>query len=140
MNWTEVLTATITVIGGVLTAYIGVSVKKHSNKNDEILSKINSNTEELKHINDKLKDYESIHDAQQLKLTKISNDLDENNLRTLRLDLLHAIESDPNNQLVIMDLARKYFVEMKGNCYMSKIFQEWADEHNVNITSMFNKE
>lgn len=65
-------------------------------------------------------------------------DLSDNNLRTMRLDLLHAIESDPDNQMVILEMARKYFGEMHGNCYMSKVFQDWADEHNVNVISVMN--
>ncbi len=188
MDWTQIITTAITVIGGAITAYIGVAVKRHAGKNDEILARMEKmggqlselgqqsrthdaqlqkiddrleGLEQQSHAHDtqlqkldehletqqtkldtiekRLKDEESANIIQQSQLSKITSELEDNNLRTMRLDLLHAIESDPDNQMVIIDLAQKYFVEMKGNCYMSKIFQEWADEHRVNIASIFNK-
>lgn len=119
MDWTEIITSVISMISAITVAYIGHSVKKSNAMSREAA------------------------DLEHAKITtlieKVDTELADNNLRTLRLDLLHAIETDPDNQVVVLELAQKYFVEMKGNCYMSKVFQEWADDHNVSITSIFNK-
>lgn len=115
MDWTAIITAIIGMISAIVVAWIGHGVKKSSVQSAQSSSEVCSQ-------------------IQQLRL-----ELDDNNLRTMRLDLLHAIETDPDNVIVIMEMAQKYFVEMKGNCYMSKVFQEWANEHNVNITSLFNQ-
>ncbi|MCM1218205.1 MAG: hypothetical protein NC548_27280 [Lachnospiraceae bacterium] len=118
MDWTQILTAAISAISAIAVAWLSHTVKK-----DNAISR---DAAELQHA----KIMEEIDG--------VKRELDDNNMRTLRLDLLHAIETDPNNQIVILELAQKYFVEMKGNCYMSKVFQDWANEHRVDITSIFN--
>lgn len=148
MDWGEIIKTLLTVGGTIAVAWITYGVKKStSESNSEVLARIdglekisNDNNVKIEKIQQTLVSQESTNLIQQTQLNKINKDLDDNNLRTLRLDLLHAIETDPNNQLVILELAQKYFVEMKGNCYMSKVFQEWADDHHVNITSIFNKD
>lgn len=119
MNWSEVLCTLISMAGALGVAYITYGLKKNGKQNSQEICQRLDNMEN--------------------RLDLINDDLGDNNLRTLRLDLLHAIETDPDNQMVVLELAQKYFVDMKGNCYMSKVFQEWADEHKVNITSIFNK-
>lgn len=126
--------------GAIGVAYITYGLKKSGKQNSaEICSRLDNMDKRLDSLDQKSKEQESFNLIEQGKLQAITNDLEDNNLRTLRLDLLHAIETDPDNQVVILELAQKYFVEMKGNCYMSKVFQEWADDHNVSITSLFNK-
>lgn len=147
MDWTAILVAAIPAVCGIISAYMAHGAKKKTEAGNEVivaridcLEKKNlANTEILEMLKDNLDMQESANLIQQNQLSKIAQELNDNNLRTLRLDLLHAIETDPNNQLVIIDLAKKYFVDFKGNCYMSRVFQEWADGHNVNITSIFNK-
>lgn len=155
MDWTVIITSTIGMISAVAVAYIGRSVKKNNNaSNDAVQEKFNNIEEKLASITQsierqsaqleafeaRLMEQESANLAHQVKLGRIGSELADNNLRTLRLDLLHAIETDPDNQIIIMEMAKKYFVEMKGNCYMSKVFQEWAEDHHVNITGLFNKD
>lgn len=95
---------------------------------------------QLENIDKRLRDQESAAMIHQVEFSKIRAELSDNNLRTLRLDLDRAIDTDPDNTMVIMEMAQKYFVEMHGNCYMSKKFQEWANDHKVNITGLFNKD
>lgn len=147
MDWTDIIKTLLTVGGTIAVAWITYGLKKSSTQtNAEILDKLNKAEDmrieqgkKLEDLQKKIEMQESANLVQQTHLTTIAKELNDNNLRTLRLDLLHAIESDPSNQLVILELASKYFVDMKGNCYMSRVFQEWADDHNVNITSIFNK-
>lgn len=119
MDWTQIITSLIAMLSAITVAYIGHSVKK-----DNAVSK-----EALELQNEKLL----------AEIGKIRTDLDDNNLRTLRLDLLHAIETDPENTIVILEMAQQYFIDMQGNCYMSKVFQEWANDHNVSVVGLFNK-
>lgn len=126
MDWTQILTAFLSCASAVLVAYLGKGIKKsNSDSNAQVIDEVNS----LK------------KDVTELKSGFIGmrKDLDDNNLRTLRLDLLHAIETDPDNVLVIIEMAQRYFVGMNGNCYMSRIFQDWASEHNVPVSWLFNK-
>ncbi len=120
MDWTAIITSLIAMCSALGVAYLGHSVKK-----DSAGAKAVSQEQ---------------HAQVLLELKQLRSELDDNNLRTLRLDLLHAIETDPNNIIVIMEMAQKYFVDMKGNCYMSKVFQEWASDHNVSVVGMFNKD
>lgn len=116
--------------------------EKISRQNDKLGSieqHMGRQNAQLDAIRKRLQDQESANLIQQDELRKVGLELEDNNLRTMRLDLLHAIETDPDNTIVIMELAQKYFVDMKGNCYMSGVFQEWASSHNVNITSLFNQ-
>lgn len=133
MDWTDIITTILTVGGTIAVAYITHGLKKSTNQNSaEVLEK-------LKKVEETQKTQEIAAQLLGSKMSELSENLEDNNLRTLRLDLLHAIETDPRNKLVILELAQKYFVEMKGNCYMSKVFQEWANDNNVEITSIFNK-
>lgn len=95
---------------------------------------------QLEAIDKRLKDQESASLMRQDELSQVRTELSDNNLRTLRLDIDRAIDTDPDNIIVIMDMAHKYFVDMHGNCYMSKKFQDWANRHSVNITGLFNKD
>lgn len=148
MDWTSIITSIISMVSAIAVAYIGHTVKKdnvvnnnkHSDNYENISEKLNQLSTNLEVIDKRLRDEETAHLLEQKTLSKISQDLEDNDLRTLRLDLLHAIETDPENIVVILEMAQKYFVEMKGNCYMSKVFQGWANDHNVSVANLFNKE
>lgn len=133
MDWTAILTATISMISAIAVAYISRATKRSNDNSHAVIQ------EKLAEIDGRLKDQESANLIQQTELSDIRRDLADNNLRTLRLDLDRAIDTDPDNVIIIMEMATKYFVEMHGNCYMSGKFQEWANEHNVNITGLFNQ-
>lgn len=138
MDWTTIVTATITGLCAVVGQWL-INRKKTREEEVRIALREQKQSDKLEEIDKQIKLLSAASRDQNSKLSEIAKDLEDNNLRTLRLDLLHAIETDPSNQVVILDLAQKYFVEMKGNCYMSKVFQEWANDHNVSITSIFNK-
>ena len=153
MDWTEIITGLITAASAIGGAYLTFGKKNNQANVTEILEKVRSSEEQNKELKAELQsqgqklgvlsvkmaNQETANLLQQRELVEIRKVLDDDNLRTVRLDLLHAIETDPNNTMAVLELAQKYFVEMKGNCYMSTVFQEWAADHKVNISSMFNR-
>lgn len=144
MDWSAIIVAALT---GGCAALGQWFVNRKKTREEEVKSalreqqqidKLDSLYKKLETIDKRLSNSEDKTAQIEAKIAQISRGLEDNNLRTLRLDLMRAMEADPDNQIVILDLARKYFLEMKGNCYASHVVQKWADEHNVNITSIFN--
>lgn len=134
MDWTVIITSIIGMISAISVAFITRGIKKSNAASNE------TTQSKLDNIEKRLQDQELANQIRQAELSQIKEELADNNLRTMRLDLDRAIDTDPDNIIVIMDMAQKYFVEMHGNCYMSKKFQDWANEHKVNITGLFNKD
>lgn len=146
MDWTEIITGLITAASAIGVAYLTFGKKNNQANVTEILEKVRTveeqnkeSKEQLRRQAEQLAELREKAESQEAQLAKMDTSLEDDVLRTMRLDLLHAIETDPNNTMVILELAQKYFVELKGNCYMSSVFQEWAADHKVNITSMFNR-
>ncbi len=110
MDWSAILVAIISAISVIIVAVV------NRNANNENREKTDS----------------------QYKI--IVNKLDDLTLRIVRLDLLNAIQHDPENVAVIMSMAKLYFVELHGNCYMGKVFQEWANKHDINVGNLLGKE
>lgn len=52
---------------------------------------------------------------------------------TVRIQLLMVIESQPENVDTIMKLAETYFVELKGDWYMTSEFSKWAKAHDIAV-------
>lgn len=53
-------------------------------------------------------------------------------LQLTRLELLMLMETDPDNIIEIEKVAQRYFIELKGNTYMSSEFSRWCKLHNAN--------
>lgn len=49
-----------------------------------------------------------------------------------RVELLELMEHDPDNTVAIEKLARYYFVELKGDKWMSERYSNYAKEHGLN--------
>lgn len=49
----------------------------------------------------------------------------------LRTQLLLLILMKPEETSEILTLAQHYFVDLKGNWYMTSIFAKWCDEHDL---------
>lgn len=76
---------------------------------------------------------------------KITEHLDErissvestvNDIRqdTVRIQLDSLINNDPDNIESILSVAHKYFIEMKGDWYMTEKFKRWGREHDVDLS------
>ena len=53
---------------------------------------------------------------------------------TVRLQLDNLINNDADNVESILTVARTYFIEMKGEWYMTEKFKRWGREHNVDLS------
>ena len=57
----------------------------------------------------------------------------------LRTQLLLLILMKPEETSEILTLAQHYFVDLKGNWYMTSIFNKWLEEHEIAEPEWFNK-
>ena len=67
-------------------------------------------------------------------LTSVKTDVKDVQLAETRLQLLVALNTTPEDEKTILDIARVYFIELKGDWYMTPKFTKWAKEHNIDIT------
>lgn len=51
-----------------------------------------------------------------------------------RVELLALMEHDPDNIVAIEKLAHYYFVELKGDKWMSERYSRYAAEHNIDAS------
>lgn len=51
---------------------------------------------------------------------------------TVRLQLLHLFQSQPENIDTILVLSEKYFCQLEGDWYLTNMFMSWAEKHGVN--------
>lgn len=72
-------------------------------------------------------------------LARIENEIKDSRQDRCRLQLLNLIQHNPQNVDTILMVAKKYFVDLKGNWYMDSMFIEWAGENNVALPSWFKK-
>lgn len=65
-----------------------------------------------------------------------SIELAVNNIRqdTVRLQLDNLINNDPSNIESILTVAKVYFIDMKGDWYMTEKFKRWGKEHDVDLS------
>lgn len=68
-------------------------------------------------------------------LTSVKTDVKDVQLAETRLQLLMALNTTPDDEKTILDIARVYFIELKGDWYMTPKFIKWAKEHNIDITA-----
>ena len=53
---------------------------------------------------------------------------------TVRLQLDNLINNDPDNIESVLTVAKVYFIDMKGDWYMTEKFKKWGREHNVDLS------
>lgn len=67
---------------------------------------------------------------------KIGNNHTQQELATTRLELMVLMEHDPDNVVEIEKLARHYFLDLKGNMYMTSVFSKWCAAHGLNCAEI----
>ncbi len=65
--------------------------------------------------------------------TKLDEVHRESQLGITRLELQSLINNTPENRTEIEKLARYYFIELKGDTYMTSMYSRWAAEYGGNI-------
>lgn len=53
---------------------------------------------------------------------------------TVRLQLDNLINNDSDNIESILNVAKVYFIDMKGDWYMTEKFKKWGKEHDVDLS------
>lgn len=74
------------------------------------------------------KKVEKAEDKEKEHIQGILKKLEKDGLRT---QLLLLILMKPEETSEILTLAQHYFVDLKGNWYMTSIFAKWCDEHDL---------
>lgn len=69
------------------------------------------------------------------KIDALSNQLDDIQLDTTRNQLLILMEHDENSEEVLK-VAKFYFQELKGDWYMTSLFEKWANKHGVDAKTL----
>ena len=67
---------------------------------------------------------------------KIDDNYTKDELATTRLELMVLMEHDPDNTIEIEKLARHYFLELKGNSYLTSVFSKWCATHGLNCAEI----
>ena len=67
---------------------------------------------------------------------KIDDNYSKDELATTRLELMVLMEHDPENVIEIEKLARHYFLDLKGNSYLTSVFSRWCKEHGVSCAEI----
>lgn len=68
------------------------------------------------------------------RLSSVETTVNEIRQDTVRLQLDNLINNDSENIESILTVAHKYFIEMKGDWYMTEKFKKWGTEHNVDLS------
>ena len=58
---------------------------------------------------------------------------------TLRIQLSQYMKDQPENVDTILKLAEMYFVQLKGDWYMTSEFSKWADSQGIKVPSIIQK-
>lgn len=98
---TQRIVTTITSAGIIIGAFFGCS--------NYIVSQLDQ------HIQDQMSD--------------VKEDVAEIKLSSTRNELLLMMRNNPENVIEIERLAKAYFVDMKGDFYMTGLYSDWAKKH-----------
>jgi hypothetical protein len=82
----------------------------------------------------------SRHDKKHDRLADIEKKLDKTEKDSVRMQLLFLINQMPSEHNEIMTLAEYYFGNLKGNWYLSSLFNKWVTQENLETPTWFTKE
>ncbi len=135
-NITQIILAVISIIVPIATLIVSVKTHNNSNSNHEKQTQSNNSTwTAIERLRREVKEENQ----------KIMARLDRNDLQTCRIDFRQALTESPDNIPACLEIARIYFLNLKGNADMGRKFlawvkkyniQEWADQHNEDIDNL----
>jgi len=70
----------------------------------------------------------------QSQTSTLYSQMQEVKLSTTRNELILMMNNNPDNVLEIERLAKVYFVDMKGDFYMTGLYSNWCRQHNANCS------
>lgn len=68
------------------------------------------------------------------RLAGVENTVNEIRQDTVRLQLDNLINNDSENIESILNVAKTYFIDMKGDWYMTEKFKKWGKAHGVDLS------
>lgn len=68
------------------------------------------------------------------RMTSIETTVNDIRQDTVRLQLDNLINNDSDNIESILTVAKVYFIDMKGDWYMTEKFKKWGKEHGVDLS------
>ncbi len=69
-----------------------------------------------------------------MQVSEMQAELQQNNVKTSRLDISHAIDTRPHEHQAILMLGEDYFLRQHGDAWMSGKFREWSQREGVDIS------
>lgn len=69
-----------------------------------------------------------------VQVSEMQAELQQNNVKTSRLDISHAIDTRPHEHQAILTLGEDYFLRQHGDAWMSGKFREWSQREGVDIS------
>lgn len=66
-------------------------------------------------------------------LDKVLKVSEETRKDTVRIQLLMILKHQPDNIDTILKIAELYFVKLRGDWYMTTVFNQWAKEHDITL-------
>ena len=79
----------------------------------------------------------SRHDKKHDRLLDIEKKLDKTEKDSVRMQLLFLINQMPEEHSEIMTLAEYYFGTLKGNWYLSSLFNKWTQKEKLETPTWF---
>lgn len=73
------------------------------------------------------------------RLDEVSGQLDQLQVESTRTQLITLMSSYPDNKSEILKVADKYFNEYNGDWYVTELFEQWAEEHDVDAKTLLKK-
>ena len=67
----------------------------------------------------------------------LRTELEDVKMSTTRNELMTLINATPDNVLEIEKVAKKYFMELHGDWYMSGFYSNWAKKHGGDTSFVF---
>lgn len=111
------------LVGGNLILFIKFLIERYDRKQERKEDKAERQAESEKR---------EAQEAIKKKLAVLEKDV-------LRTQLLLLILMRPKEQTEILTVGEHYFKELKGNWYMTSIFNKWIDEEEVAKPEWFNR-
>lgn len=68
------------------------------------------------------------------RIASVENTLNDIRQDTTRLQLDNLINNDSDNIESILKVAKVYFIDMKGDWYMTEKFKKWGKDHDVDLS------
>lgn len=71
------------------------------------------------------------------RISSVENTVNEIRQDTIRLQLDSLINNDSENKESILSVAKVYFLDMKGDWYMTEKFKKWGKEHDIDLSDFY---